>query len=95
MAHIPSNSPKAVCTANQLRSKLDQKLKILLKEDKLVGPQDPYIIKACELGFYDEATRDEFIKMTHYCEEILLTTHDVEVPPFKQLLEWAKMVDEL
>jgi len=95
MADIPYNSPKAICTASQIRSKLESKLKLRLGESKIVGPLDPYIRKMCEQGMIDEATRDELIKVSLYCEEVLLTSHMKEIPPFEQLVEWSKLIDTL
>ena len=95
MADIPYNSPKAICTASQIRSKLESKLRVMLGEQRLIGPLDPYIKKACELGKIDEVTRDTLIKVSLYCEEVLLTSHMTEIPPFETLVEWSKLVDTL
>ncbi len=95
MSDIPFNSPKAICTASQMRSKLDQKLRIMLDEPRIVGPQDPYIMRAYEAGKIDEATKDELLKVTAYCDQVLLTSDFDNIPPFKTLLDWSKMIDEL
>ncbi len=95
MSHIPFNSPKAICTANQIRSKLDSKLKLMLNEPRIVGPQDPYIIRAYNEGFFDEEMRDELLKVTKYCDNVLLSSDYTDIPPFDVLLGWAKMIDEL
>ncbi len=95
MSTIPYNSPKAICTANQIRSKLDSKLKLMLNEPRIVGPQDPYIIRAYEAGFFDEKTKDELLRITKYCDNVLLTSDFTDIEPFDTLLGWAKMIDEM
>lgn len=95
MSDIPFNSPKAVCTASQIRSKLEQVLKKMLGEERLVGPLDPYVIRAYEAGKIDEATKNEFIYIAIYCDKVLLSSDYTEIPPLKKLTEWSKMIDEL
>ncbi len=95
MSNIPFNSPKAVCTASQIRSKLDQKLRIMLNEQRLIGPLDPYIIKAYEAGNFDEQTKDTLMEVSRYCDEVLLTSNYIDIPPFDTLLEWSKLIDTL
>lgn len=95
MSDIPFNSPKAICTASQIRSKLDQKLRTMLKEPRLIGPLDPFIERACEEGNFDEKTRDQLIEISKYCEKVLLTSDFDGIPPFETLVEWSKLIDEL
>ena len=95
MSNIPYNSPKAICTASQIRSKLDQKLRMKLKETKIVGPLDPYIIRAYEEGFYDETTKDELLKVSLYCDNVLLSSDFSNIPEFDVLVSWSKLIDEL
>ena len=95
MSDIPFNSPKAICTASQIRSKLVQKLRVMLKEERIIGPLDPFIVRACEQGFFDEATRDEFLKISRYCDDVLLSSDYDKIPEFKVLVNWSKKIDEL
>jgi hypothetical protein len=95
MSNIPYNSLKAVCTASQMRSKLEQKLRKMLGEERLIGPLDPYVFRAYQAGKIDEATRDQLIDISLYCETVLLSSKEKEIPPFETLLEWSKTIDEL
>ncbi len=95
MSDIPYNSPKAICTASQMRSKIEIKLKKMLNETRIIGPLEPYIKKACEQGFFDEEKRDQLIKISLFCEDVLLTSNMTEIPPFETMLEWSKIIDTL
>ena len=95
VADIPYNSPKAICTASQIRSKLDQKLKMKLKEQRIVGPLDPYIIRACDEGFFDIDTRDELLKVSRYCDNVLLSSDFSNIPEFDVLVGCSKLIDDL
>ena len=95
MADIPFNSPKAICTASQIRSKLDQKLRNMLNESKIIGPLDPYIVRAYEQGFFDASTKDELLKVSLYCDNVLLSSDYTKIPDFDVLVGWSKMIDEL
>ena len=95
MADIPFNSPKAICTASQIRSKLDQKLRTKLKEQRIIGPLDPYIIRAYDEGFYDKSTKDELLKVSRYCDNVLLSSDYSDIPEFDVLVGWSKIIDEL
>lgn len=95
MSNIPFNSPKAICTASQIRSKLDQKLRMMLGESVIVGPLDPYINRAYEAGKFDEQTRDELLKISIYCDKVLMSSDFTDIPPFKVLLGWSQMIDEM
>jgi len=95
MNDIPFNSPKAICTASQIRSKLDQKLRKMLGEKSLIGPLDPYIIRAYGQENFDTATKDELLKISLYCDRVLLSSDFSDIPEFDKLVEWSKLVDEL
>lgn len=95
MSDIPYNSAKAVCTASQIRSKLCQKLGKMLDGEKIVGPLDRYIVSAAEKGAFDEATRDELLRISRYCDDVLLSSDFMDIPEFDVLLGWSKLIDEL
>ena len=95
MADIPYNSPKAICTASQIKSKLEQKLKVKLNEQKIVEPLDHYIIRACEDGFFDQDTKEELLKVSIYCDNVLLSSDFSNIPEFDVLVGWSKLIDEL
>ena len=95
MNDIPFNSPKAICTASQIRSKLDQKLRRMLDEPRIVGPLDPYIISAAEKGFFDEGTKEELLRISLYCDKVLLSSDFTDIPEFEVLVEWSKLIDDL
>lgn len=95
MSNIPYNSAKAICTASQIRSKLSQKLSIMLGGERIVGPLDRYIAAAAEKGAFDDTTKEELLKVSRYCDNVLLTSDFMDIPEFNVLLEWSKMVDEL
>lgn len=95
MGEIPFNSPKAICTASQIRSKLDQKLRIMLNEKRIVGPLDPFIVRAYEEGFFDESKKNELLKISVYCDKVLLSSDFTDIPEFDVLLNWSKMIDEM
>ena len=95
MADIPYNSPKAICTASQIRSKLEQKLKMKLQEQRIIGPLDPYIIRACKEGFFDRDTMEELLKVSIYCDNVLLSSDFSNIPEFDVLVGWSKLIDEL
>ena len=82
-------------TATQMRTKIEQKIKKMLGEQRIIGPLDPYIKKACDEGHIDEATRDKLIEIELYCEDVLLSSNTTEIPPFKTLQEWTAFIDEL
>ncbi|MBO4357760.1 MAG: hypothetical protein J5813_06320 [Candidatus Methanomethylophilaceae archaeon] len=94
MSNIPYNSLKATSTATQMRNKMELKLKKKLGEQRIIGPLDPYIKRACDEGLIDEVTRDKLIQISLYCEDVLLTSNATEIPPFDTLLEWSKFIDE-
>ncbi len=95
MGNIPFNSPKAKCTANQLRTKLDQKLMRMLNESKIIGPLDKYIARAFEEGFFDESVRDKLLEISWYCDNVLMSSDFTDIAEFKVLVEWSKLIDEL
>ena len=95
VSDIPFNSPKAICTASQIRSKLDQKLRKMLNESRLIGPLDPFIIRAAEEGCIDEPTKEELLKISVYCDKVLLSSDFTDIPDFDVLVRWSKLVDEL
>jgi hypothetical protein len=95
MDSIPFNSPKAICTASQIRTKLDQKLRRMLGEQRLIGPLDPFIVRAAEQGCFDDATKEELLKISRYCDNVLMSSDYSEIPDFDVLVGWSKMIDEL
>jgi len=95
MNDIPFNSPKAICTASQIRSKLDQKLRNILNEQRIIGPLDPYIIRAADQGAFDVQTKEELLKIAKYCDSVLMSSDFTNIPDFKILVEWSRLVDEL
>lgn len=95
MGDIPFNSPKAIYTANQLRTKMGQKLCKMLGEKTIVGPLDPYILRAYEAGCFDEATKDELLRVSVYCDNVLFTSNFTDIPDFKVLVGWSEMIDRL
>ena len=95
MSSIPYNSLKAVSTATQMRTKIEQKIRNKLGEQRLIGPLDPYITRAFDEGLIDEPTKDKLIEIALYCDDVLLSSNSTEIPPFDTLLEWTQYIDSL
>ncbi len=95
MSDIPYNSAKAVCTATQIRNKLTSKLGKMLGGERIVGSLDRYIVSAAEKGMIDEAKKEELLKISRYCDNVLFTSDYTDIPEFEILLEWSRVVDEL
>lgn len=95
MNSISANSPKAVCTASQLRSKMDGKFRKILGIPCAVGPLDKYIDECYSKGIYDAETKDILYEINDFCDKILFTTEYIEVPSFNTLETWSHVVDRL
>jgi len=95
MGEIPFNSPKAVCTASQLRSKMEMKMRKFCGVNVIIGPLDKYIEEAYQKGCYNDDVRKQLYDIQKYCDTVLLTSDYQELPKFDQIVVWSKIVDEL
>ncbi len=95
MGEIPANSPKAVCTASQLRSKMDMKMRKFCGVKTIIGPLDRYIEEAYEKGCFSEDVKKQLYDIQAYCDTVLLTSEYKSLPDFDQILEWSRVVDDL
>jgi len=64
-------------------------------EQRIIGSLDPYIIRACKEDFFDRDTMEELLKVSMYCDNVLLSSDFSNIPEFDVLVGWSKLIDEL
>lgn len=89
------NTSKAYLSAYQYRNRMERKLKMILNEDRIVGPLDPFIRKCAESGKIDASLEEPLIQIAKYCDRVVMSTDSQDFPSFKELKSWSDIIEKM
>ena len=95
MQEVYLNTSKAILSANQYRCRIEKRLREILGEEKIIGPLDPYVKKAVDMGKIDPAEGESLIKVGRFCESVLLSSQYCKAPTFDKMKSWSNIVDKI
>ncbi len=94
MEEVYFNGPLTICSGSQYRIRLERKLKIILDEDRIIGPLDPFIIKGVESGKIDPGLKDTLLQISEFCDcAYMLPGYDS--PPSDVVKSWSDVIESL
>jgi len=94
MTDVFFNESKSICSGNQYRVRLEQKLKLMLGEERIVGPLDPFIKRAVNEGKISKDVGKDLCAISRFCDEAYMLP-EVECPTFEQIKAWSDVIDDL
>ena len=78
-----------------VRLKIEWRLKTLLGEDKIVGPLDPYVNKAVELGKIDPEEGESLIRIERFCDSVQLSANYCRAQSFDKMRSWSDIIGRI
>jgi hypothetical protein len=94
MTDVSFNEPKSICSGSQYRVRLERKLEMMLGEDKIIGPLDPFIKRAVDEGKITGNVGEELYQISKFCDEAYMLPKD-DCPSFEQIKSWSDTIDSL
>ncbi len=88
------NGPLTICSGSQYRYRLENKLKMILGEDRIIGPLDPYIIKGVEAGKIDSGKKDTLLEISKFCDNAYMLP-GYDSPSSETVKSWSDVIEEL
>lgn len=95
MNEVYLNTSKAILSANQYRCRIEWRLKTLLGEDKIVGPLDPYVNKAVDLGKIDPEEGESLIRIGRFCDSVQLSANYCRAQSFDKMRSWSDIIGRI
>ncbi|MBR3477162.1 MAG: hypothetical protein IKH39_08455 [Candidatus Methanomethylophilaceae archaeon] len=95
MDEVHFDTCKAYLSASQYRCRMERKLKVILGEDRIVGPLDPFIQKGIDKGLIDPEKGESLIMISKYCDSVFMATDREDFPTFKELKSWSDVIEAL
>ena len=78
-----------------VRLKIEWRLKTLLGEDKIVGPLDPYVNKAVDLGKIDPDEGESLIRIGRFCDSVQLSANYCRAQSFDKMRSWSDIIGRI
>ena len=88
------NGPLTICSGNQYRIRLEEKLRHLLGEKIIVGPMDASIRKCEKKGLINPDTAKTLLEISEFCDRSY-TFPESESPSEAVIKGWSDVIDDL
>ena len=89
------NTSKAILFASQYRCRMEKRLKEILGEERIIGPLDPYISRAVEIGKIDSAEGESLTKIGKFCDSVLLSYDYCKPTSYGRMKSWSDKVAKI
>ena len=94
MSEVYFNGPLTICSGNQYRIRLENKLKTMLGEERIIGPMDASINKCMEKGIISEELGKILLDISKFCDESYMCP-ELDSPSEETIKSWSEVIDKM
>lgn len=94
MEEVYFNGPRTICSGSQYRCRLENKLRSILGEERIVGPLDPFIKKGVESGKIPADLEPTLVEISKFCDNAYMLPEEA-APSAETLRDWSDVIDSI